>query len=298
MKRKPPRDNAIEIGKRLAARSRARGTDNDGQKQPEVWLPSYENSVRIVSNHLARSSLFSPIAHRQRKIYKDAVLVSRRDARIRYTGEQLDEADCDLLMQIMHVSRAAPLGNAVTINRGALLSEMGRTTGRSDYEWLRRRILALAAATLHIETFDVQGRLKNRVGDTQAFHLVGICTTENQAQYAVSLDPRWLEVFGNREYAKIDLSKRLALGRGNGMAKCLQRLLATSSDRVQRFSLVALKDKTAYSGALRDFRYSIQNAIAQLSAVGIILVGYFGKSTRGLEQLTIVRYPSAEESSG
>lgn len=51
--------------------------------------------------------------------------------------------------------------------------------------------------------------------------------------YTYTLDPRWVLMFGNREYSLIDWDKRMQIRRGLDMAKrcngCWQPLLILSS---------------------------------------------------------------------
>ena len=94
---------------------------------PKIFLPGLTEFKRAVPNHIARSSLFSPIARRPRKFHHETLLVTRADVVMRYTGEQLDEADADLTLQLINEAIQFPLGVAVTLNRARLLrAECGR----------------------------------------------------------------------------------------------------------------------------------------------------------------------------
>lgn len=53
------------------------------------------------ANHINRSSLFAPIARGRRKFHRQYAMVGRADIVISYTGEQLDEADADLMLQLL-----------------------------------------------------------------------------------------------------------------------------------------------------------------------------------------------------
>jgi hypothetical protein len=272
----------------LAARSRSRGADDDGKWQADVWLPVYENSVRIMSNHLARSSLFAPIARGPRRTANDAVLVSRRDAVIRYTGEQLDEADADLLMQLMYEARVAPLGRQIKMNKSALLRATGRSSGKSDYLWLERRLRALCDCTLYLAISSADGRLKYSVGASNPFHLLQLVDMDaSQKQAVFSLDARWVEIFGNREFIRLNWEKRLQIARGHGLARGLQRLFAASSDPIQRYSVEWLQEKMKYEGRIRDFRAALHRSVLELVRVEVLKCGYIGTSTRGKAQLTV-----------
>jgi hypothetical protein len=105
--------------------------------------------------------------------------------------------------------------------------------------------------------------------------------------YIYTLDPRWVQMFGNREYALIDWDKRLQIGRGQDMAKALQRLFATSRDPIQRYALDWLKDKLEYSGRMRDFRDALMRACGELERLDIIARARIEQSTRGKQQLAV-----------
>src|SRR5690554_5446012 len=66
------------------------------------WWPPQE---RAMPNYFARSSLFAPIARGRRVFHRETLLVCRGRIEMRYTGEQLDEADADLLLELIHHAR-------------------------------------------------------------------------------------------------------------------------------------------------------------------------------------------------
>lgn len=87
--------------------------------------------------------------------------------------------------------------------------------------------------------------------------------------YTLVIDPRWAQIFGNREYALIDWETHQKL-RGN-LARSLQRLIATSADTQQRYSLQWLKDRARFTGRMRDWRKAPSDALKQLAELNIIL---------------------------
>jgi hypothetical protein len=221
-------------------------------------------------------------------MHSGTVLVSRKDGILEFWGEQLDEADADIVLQLMFETRQTALGQPVTINRAAFLRAMGRSTGKHDYEWLHRRMKALTAATLIIETKKPDGSTKYRVGgigNTKTFHILADFDYDEDIEaYTYTLDPRWRILFGNREFALIDWHKRLLIGRGQDMAKALQRLVATSADPVQRYPLDWLKDKMQYASPMRKFKEALTNAMRELERLEIIAGGRIGTSTKGNAQ--------------
>lgn len=236
-------------------------------------------------NHVARSSLFAPVARGRKMHHDQAVLVSRADATITYTGHQLDEVQADAWMQLMFEAKDAPLGQSVVINRAAFLRAIGRTTSGRDYAWLRLTMIAFTAATIVIETRKSDGARKYLVGDLKAFHMLADFDYDADSEtYTFTIDPRWKKLFGGREYALIDWEKRLEIAQGQDMAKALQRLAATSADPVQRYALDWLKDKLQYTSPIRKFRASLTAAMRELERVGVIAGGRIERSTKGREQ--------------
>jgi hypothetical protein len=239
-------------------------------------------------NHINRSSLFAPIARGRRKFHRQKPMVTRSDCVLEYTGEQLDEADADLVMALIFFAKQSPLGVPVPLNRAELLRKLGRGTGKQQYEWLHRRIKALTEATLFLEARKPDGSIRYSIGKTVSFRIVSSFVYDDKTEsYIYTLDPRWVQMFGNREYALIDWDKRLQIGRGQDMAKALQRLFATSSDPIQRYALDWLKDKLEYSGRMRDFRESLLRACAELERLDIIARARIEQSTRGKAQLAV-----------
>lgn len=283
----------------LAARvaeAQARAAARQDSAEPQqMFLPGLEDWLRAMPNAVARSSLFAPVARGRKKYHDRTVLVTRGDATITYTGQQLDEAQADAWMQLMYDATDAPLGQAVIMNRAAFLRAIGHGTSGRDYDWLQRTMIAFTAATIVIEARKSDGAPKYRIGDAKAFHmLAGFDYDANAEAYIFTIDPRWKTLFGGREYALIDWEKRLQIEQGHDMAKALQRLVATSADAVQRYGLDWLKDKLQYASPVRKFRIALVAAMRELERVGVIAGGRIEFSTKGREQAAWVKLDGAQ----
>lgn len=256
-------------------------------KAKVVQLPPWPEAMQAIPNHLARSSLFAPIARGRRKLLDAVEIPSRGDVKLLYTGHQLDEADCDVWMQLLHEARRVPLGEKVMINRAAFLRAIGRSTGTKDYQWLHESIGRLGIAALYMEA------KRYTIGKTprsSLLHLVkGFDHDPDTGTYVLEMDQRLVLLFGNREFAQIDRDKRLQIEHHVDMAKSLQRLVATSSDRVQRHSLVDLKERMRYASPMRKFRDALMDALRELERLKIIAKARIERSTRGVEQATWTR---------
>ncbi|WP_152754258.1 plasmid stabilization protein [Burkholderia cepacia] len=235
-------------------------------------------------NPIASSSLFAPVAPGKKKILKDTELVTFRGTVIKFWGEQLDESQADVWMQAMYIAGKQRLGEPVVIERSAFLQSINRHTGGNEYKWLLRTMTALSFAMLVIEVRK-DGELKLEVGKTGALHMIaGFDYDEETGVYTLRIDPRWRDVYGDREFSLIDWNKRRRFRRGQYMAKALQRLIATSADKVQRHSLGWLKNKLQYNSRMDKFRDALCAALVELERVEIIACAHIGTSTRGIEQ--------------
>lgn len=272
----------------LASAAKERAASKAQQKATtpiQMYLPGMSELMRAMPNSVARSSLFAPITGDTRKMHRGTILVSRRDAVLEYWGEQLDEADADIVLQLVFEARQEALGQPVKIKQAAFLQAMKRSTGGTDYLWLHRRMKALAAATLIIEAKKKDGSTKFRIGDTKTFHILTAFDFDSIAEvYTFTLDPQWQVLFGNREFALIDWEKRLSIKRGQNMAKALQRLVATSSNSEQQYPLDWLKTKLQYAGRMRDFRDAMNRAMRELERLEIIAGKRIEFSSKGKEQ--------------
>jgi hypothetical protein len=276
---------------RLQAKAAMTADAQTAEKPQQLWLPGLD--LGAMPNHLNRSSFFAPVARGRRKFHRQTAMVSRADCVLEYTGEQLDEADADLVMALIHFARPHPLGTAVPLNRAALLREIGRNIGKAQYEWLHRRMRALAEGSLYIEARRPDGAVRYRIGRAVAFHIVSFELDADGDTYSFRMDPRWVQMFGNREFSLIDWQKRMQIGRGQDMAKTLQRLVATSADSPQRYGLLWLKAKMDYEGRQRDFRTALLKATGELQRLDVIAKAKIEVSTKGHPQLVLWLPPAS-----
>ena len=274
---------------RLAARaSEARSQPKLREEPPAghqpLFLPGLDDFMRAMPNHIARSSLFAPVARGRKRVHTGTTLISRRDAVLRYWGVQLDETQADAWMQAMYEASRRPLGEPIIINRSRFLRAIGRQTGNYEYKWLNRTMQALAFAMIVIEVTK-DGAPKYTVGTNGALHMIdGFDYDARSEAYALRIDPRWRVMFGNREFALIDWEKRLRFGMHQDMAKALQRLVATSNESVQKFALEWLKPKLEFNSPMRKFRAALDSAMRELERLEIIAGGRIEPSSKGEPQ--------------
>lgn len=279
--------DSLEWVKQKAVEVAAQAESKAADTPQQMFLPGFD--IGAMPNHLNRSSLFAPIARGKRKLHHETVMVTRSDCVFEYSGQQLDEADATLIMALIFFAQRHPLGVMVPLNRAEILRKVGRSTGQHDYDWLHKRLKALRAATMFLESRKPDGTTKYKIGGMVSFNIIKELTgfEEDGAEYQYMIDPRWTKMFSNREYSLIDFDKRLQIGRGQDMAKTLQRLIATSADPVQRYALDWLKDKMEYASPVRKFKEALLAAVHELERLEIVARGSIEDSTKGKPQLVL-----------
>ena len=236
--------------------------------QDQQQLPLWPDLERAIPNHLARSSLFAPISRGARKTHDRAEIASREDVKILFTGKQLDMADCDVFMQALYEGHRATLGEKVVINRGKFLAAIGRSKGRSDYEWMHDSFRRLFLGAIEIEA------KRYKIGATpksSGLHLIDAFDYDPDTDsYYIKFDPRILALFHNREYALIDWEKRKQLAKRVDMAKWLQNYLASHEPGLHRIGLKPLKEWMDYASPIHKFREAVMEALSELERLEIV----------------------------
>ena len=289
-------DELLEMTKQRGAAGRETAEQKAAETPRQMFLPGMEEFMRALPNPVADSSLFAPVARGAKKMHAGAVLASRLNTTLTYWGVQLNELHADITMQLLweQQRQGVAVGEAVTLNRNAFMKLIGWSTGGKDYKRFHRYMLELTGAMLVIESKKPNGASKYHIGATKTFRILdNFECDEGGENYRYRLDPRWVVMFGNREYALLDWSKRLQIGAGQDLAKALQRLLTTSADPVQRFGLEVLKVKMQYSGRMRDFRDALSRAVAELERLEIVAKGSIEDSTKSKPQLVLWLQSSA-----
>ena len=112
---------------------------------------------RLQSRYCQRALLgYHYLQGKDRRFIKDALLATVDGVEIRFTGEQLNQDDHDLLMQLIFMARATALGKWVTVSAYAILKALGRKVSGKQYRELRTDISRLAAGMVSIRNAKVK----------------------------------------------------------------------------------------------------------------------------------------------
>ena len=282
-----PSRNVFERIRQRAAESAARIEGQREKQEPQqLFLPGMEEHMRAMPNYLSRSPIFAPVAPGRKKTYDATLLYQTEAVKLKGWGKQLTEDHADIWLHSIFLASRMPLGNAVVINRADFLRGLGRNTSGASYDWLHRGVMALSTFTIAIEARAKDGKTKYSIGyhpSSRVMQMLG-GFDYNEEEYRLVIDPRWRHTFGNREYGFLDWDKRLQIGRGQDLAKSLQRLISTSADELQRNGLELLKERAQYTSPMRKFRDALERAMCELERLEIIAGARIEFSTKGKEQ--------------
>ena len=225
-----------------------------------VQLPLWPELKRGAPNSFIRSALFAAIQGKDRQFMKEAVLASQDGIVIKFTGEQLNQADLDVWETIVHLARDQPLGTYCGFTAHGLLTALGLPTGNSQHKQLHSTILRLTACAVEVihEGKTYFGPLiKSGAKDEATRH------------YGIELNKGIITLFGDNQWTALDWQQRQKL-RSQPLAQALHAFY--SSHRVP-FS-VRLSTLQAYTGSRNKqaagFKRQIRTALDQLVAVGFL----------------------------
>ena len=245
-----------------------KGTSQRSEPEPTssakiIQFPLFPEATRPVSNDMARSALFSCIQGKDRRFIKDALLATVNGVEIRFTGEQLNQDDHDLLMQLVFMAHKRPIGAWITVPAYAILKALGHKVSGKQYRELRADISRLAAGMVSIR--NARAKIEY-IGH----HLITQASQHEVSRHWVyRLDPELRPLYGDMAHTLIDWDQRLAL-KGKDLARRVQLYMATHAKPypVKIDTLRQLSGSRAK--ALRNFRAQLRIALADLESNGDI----------------------------
>lgn len=222
----------------------------------------YPEVTRIVSNDMARSALFSAVQGADRKMLKDKLLATIEGVQIIFTGEELNQDDHDLLMQLVHIARAKPFGEQMIVPANAILSGLGLDKGKSQHDQLKARMKRLVAALVEIKN------TKTRV--IYYGHIIEAAAQDETNRYWVyRLNPDLRPLYDTTSFSLIEWEQRRALKRKD-LARWLQAFYATHAEPFP-LSVEYLHRMSGSQATLKEFRRALRNALEVLKTIGFLL---------------------------
>jgi hypothetical protein len=193
----------------------------DVQKSAEIiQLDFWDEGKRAAPNALLRSALFPALNAKQKEkrlFLKNDSVFSVSGLEVLFTGEQFDQSDLDIYLELLNIARPFPLGTPIKFSVYGLLKALGLTTGGKDHARLHAVLVRLRGGTL-----DVTDHKKRYFGGL----IEGGVRDELSLNYEITINPKFATLFGLGMWATIDKEQRRALGR-NATAKALHAYYST-----------------------------------------------------------------------
>jgi hypothetical protein len=194
------------------------------EKQPkpaeDVYLAFWGEEYRAAPNAVFRSALFPVLRSNEkenRRFLKNEEIFCVGGLKIFFTGEQFDQSDLDVYLEILNFSRQFPLGTLVEFSAYSLLKALGLPMGGSNHARLHAVLIRLRSGTL-----DTTDHGKRYFGGL----IEGGFRDEITMNYKIRINPEFAILFGDGMWSKFDIETRKAMGR-NPTAKSLHGYFAT-----------------------------------------------------------------------
>lgn len=227
-----------------------------------VLLAPWADEKRAAPNAVFRSALFPALNNKQgRRFVQNHKVYSVGGLDVIFTGQQFDQTDLDVYLEILNFAKGTPLGQPIRFSTYAMLKALGRATGNANHKWLHAVLVRLRSGTIELVT-----------GKARFFGglIEGGFKDEISKNYEVILNPNYAALFGFGLWSAIDLEQRRALSR-NSTAKALHAYYSThAAPGLHRYETLAGivgldgKNKTAVKN-------SLLSAHEELKRIGFLL---------------------------
>jgi len=179
---------------------------------------------------------------------------------IRYTGQQLDQSDMDVWMQLAHMSiRHEMIDEPISCTEHQLLKDMGRSISKQNYEWLRRSMARMKATAVEVTT----------KGKTYCGSLINeFWRDEETGDLQIELNLK-LSVLFDPNHTRILLENRKNLK--TQLAKWLHCYIASHQQgKIHRLGMNRLRNLAGSTGNIREFRKLLKRDMAILQEHEIV----------------------------
>ncbi len=244
-------------------------------------FPEWPDDRRGAPNSVIRSAVFGVVRKGRRRRITKLPVAGPEGYEITLTGWRLDQHDCDLWLEVMHLARSSKPGDYVRFTMHGMLRRLGRTPdGKTNYTWLKQRLEGLAETTIAFDSEKEFGVIGALIGSFR----VDRATGEGVVRTNPEIRPLWESV------THLNIEQRRALGQ-NQLAKSLHAVLASHVDWMPMRVETLMHRVGADYGRLRDFKADLRAVLDDFVTREWIKVYRFVPGARG-ELLEIKKEPT------
>lgn len=223
-----------------------------------IPFPAFPTETRPVVNLLVRSALFAAIQGKDRRWLQREVIFSSGNTVISFTGEQLNQDDHDVLMQLAAYAGGRPAGEYIPLPVHSLLKDLGRGTSGKEYKQADTEIRRLKEGTVEVKA----GRF------TYYGSLIDDAIKDDKTRaWAYRLNENLRPLYEGYNYTLIGWESRKAL-KGKELARWLQLYLATHAEPFPVSVEFIRQSSGSKNTSLRGFRQRLRKALDDLKANG------------------------------
>lgn len=185
--------------------------ENDKDSQLDLFLPTWPEEVRGTPNHVLRSSLFS-VTRRGARAYKELETVASMSSfEMKVSGPRLDQADLEVWQQVVHISRQQELGTEILFGTSEFLKSINRSTGNTQYEWLKKSLTRLQSTVLQVTA--ANGK-KAKDEHLYSGNLITSWVKRGNVN-AITLDPKVINLFSSDSWTMLERRERQKIAKNN-----------------------------------------------------------------------------------
>ena len=184
---------------------------------PAPQLPLWRDDVRCMPNEILRSALFNARNRNQPRRYlkNEIIAILDQSARITFTGEELRQNDESVWLQLMHLAKNIPVGQAIEFSAYSLVQALRLTKSypsTNHIEQLCSSLQRMQATSLSIHS--------PRLGRTLSLSMIPKFEWRDESTgirlhtWRVFIAPELVELFGDVHFTRLEWAQRLALPTG------------------------------------------------------------------------------------
>jgi len=245
-------------------------------------FPEWPDDRRGAPNSVIRSAVFGVIRKGRRQHIAKLPVAGPAGYDITLTGWRLDQHDCDIWLEVMHLARASKPGDYVRFTMHSMLRRLGRTAeGKTNYAWLKQRLEGLAETTIAFDSEHEFGVIGALIGSFR----VDRATGEGVVRTNPEIRPLWESV------THLNIVQRRALGQ-NQLAKSLHAVLASHVDWMPMRLDTLMQRVGAEYASLRFFKRDLRVVLDDFVSRGWIVSYGFSVAAGGSDLLEIRKIPT------
>lgn len=224
-------------------------------------LALWSEHERAMPNELIRSALFAAIQGKHAEHLDGVVIASANDLTITFTGQRLTQVHADVWEGVMHLARGLPEAKHVSFRAKAFLRSIGRHTGKSQRDELKKMFRQLAATCVEVRDTKNNQRFWGSLLPRGAAR-----DAADDSMYVVEINRELAKLF-DRGFTTVDWEQRKKL-KAKPLSLWLQHHFAAFDRPISVTELHRLSGSTARH--LRQFRAQLKQALAELEAIGVL----------------------------